>query len=182
MKRLFFALTFDQSMTGRLTSVMDQIKPWVNQARWTRPQNLHVTLAFLGACGTQTLGQLAGLLPPLAAATHAFSVQLAGWGLGGRHQDLLWVGLADQPALTDLVNRLRKALSAAGLPVDQRPYWPHVTLARQVDWLGDKPQPRIDQTPCLMTRMCLMESLGHKEQLLYQPLMCQTLPLDERTS
>lgn len=82
-------------------------------------------------------------LPPVVAATGPMVLRLAGGGRFGsvRRPQVAWVGLSgDVPALTDLAARLAAAARGLGLPVEDRPFRPHLTVGR---W---RPGPPADGT------------------------------------
>ncbi len=98
-------------------------------ARWLPPDQIHLTLRFVGEVnGTQ--------IPDLTAALEAvhvapFELELAGIGtFGHREARVLWAGVAPQPALTTLQQKVENAVQRAGLEPNGRKFTPHVTLAR----------------------------------------------------
>lgn len=124
-QRCFIALTPCQPARDRLAAL-----PVDPRARRVAPTDLHLTLAFLGGLSDQQRNELGDLLPALASTLPelAFTgveiwpslqrarVQVAAFALPG--------------ALEELVQRLNPMLLDMGLPVDTRPFKPHVTLAR----------------------------------------------------
>ena len=96
--------------------------------RRMRRDTLHLTLAFIGAVPE---ARLPGLVEALGAvAGEAFQLNLDRFGYW-RHKRIVWAGCAGWPtALDRLVADLRRSLAALGLPVDDRPFVPHVSLLR----------------------------------------------------
>ncbi len=97
--------------------------------RWSRPAQWHLTLAFLGEVGdesrdelTRRLGRAAGRYPPLALS----------FGGGGRFgHRVLWTRVhGERDRLRRLADSVRAAARRSGLATEQRPYRPHLTLAR----------------------------------------------------
>jgi 2'-5' RNA ligase len=97
------------------------------------PRNLHLTLAFLGEIDAAATARAAAALA--MTATAAAKSWTVGWGNAGAFPSdararVLWLGLAE-PELTIGIQRLLAAeLGAGNLPVDDRPFRPHLTLAR----------------------------------------------------
>lgn len=89
-----------------------------------------LTLAFLGELDGARAEDAADALTRVDA--DPFDLALAGVGEFGRGERarVLWAGVAKQPALFDLRDRVMAALSLAKVPVDERKFTPHVTLAR----------------------------------------------------
>jgi 2'-5' RNA ligase len=106
----------------------------VAQAVRGRPppaENLHLTLAFLGQVNAERRAALAAIGAAAAAAAPPFLLTLDRVG-AFRGAGIAWAG-ADRapPELLQLVAALNDGLAAAGLPVERRPFHPHVTLARR---------------------------------------------------
>jgi 2'-5' RNA ligase len=102
--------------------------------RWVRLDGLHLTLRFLGPTPDDRLAQAAAAVQAVAeAAAGPIPIELGGAGTfppEGRPR-ALWLGIVDgAEALGDLAAKLDAELTAAGWPADQRPFRPHLTLAR----------------------------------------------------
>jgi 2'-5' RNA ligase len=94
-----------------------------------RPEQWHVTLAFLGEVDDARLPAVRGAVAGAAAVARPGRLRIAGGGRFGNA--VLWAGLAgDVDALTELAAAVRASLQPAGFPGDDRPYRPHLTLAR----------------------------------------------------
>ncbi|MFN2464562.1 MAG: RNA 2',3'-cyclic phosphodiesterase [Candidatus Dormibacteria bacterium] len=94
------------------------------------PQNLHLTMAFLGEVGADTAVRVGEVLG--AGLGGAFTVR---WGAAGafhslRRPRVAWLGLADETATTRAHGRLLQLLEPLGLATEQRAFRPHLTLAR----------------------------------------------------
>ena len=137
MIRLFVALTLPESLRLRLSA----LKGGVPGARWLNPDNLHLTLRFIGEVETGTADDLDAALGGVVA--HAFDLSLSGVGFFGKPNAarILWAGVQPSDALNHLQAKIEAALARAGLPVEQRRFSPHVTLAR----LRRSPGNRIEQ-------------------------------------
>ena len=145
-RRIFVAVLPDDATRAELVRKQGLLLPHLAKARPTAPDNLHLTLAFLGMLEE---GQVVSALEAMREAAEASSVPaldlpLAGLGSFGRDgRAILWQGLAAGPgldALFDLQARLERALRGRGLSLEERPYRPHITLARGVR-LGEKSAP-----------------------------------------
>ena len=142
--RLFFALWPPRGLAEELVALARRI----DNGRPSRADTVHLTLAFLGNVAVDRIATLHSV--GCAVAAKAFELHLDRLGYWSDKR-LLWAGAAEQPALTDLVGRLRSALASAGFAVDgaNRPFIPHVTLLRK---LPEKPAvlafPRLDPWPC----------------------------------
>jgi len=124
--RLFVGIALPEDLRARL-SVLQQGVPG---ARWIDPDNLHLTLRFIGEVDSVQAHDLDAALVQLRTAR--FGVTLAGVGCfgQGRKSRALWVGVAPVPELDRLQRRIEQAVQAAGLTPEGRKFKPHVTLAR----------------------------------------------------
>jgi 2'-5' RNA ligase len=127
--RLFFALPLPAELREALDR-WQRAQPGIRG--WSRPEGLHLTLAFLGDRPVEALPTLLGLAAAVADRHGALGLRAA--GLGGFPKldpvRVLWLGLDPCPALETLAADLRGALTAAGEAFDLRPFHPHLTLAR----------------------------------------------------
>jgi 2'-5' RNA ligase len=97
--------------------------------RWTEPENLHLTLRFVGDLEKLQAREFADGLETIDV--DAFELRLAGLGtFGGNEPRSIWAGVEPSAPLEALARANDRAARAAGLPPDGRPFKPHVTLAR----------------------------------------------------
>ena len=103
------------------------------RVRWARPENVHLTLKFLGDVWEEGLEDLCGALEEVCGRQAAFDAVLAGFGAfpSARRAQILWVGIgAGSSELRSLAANLDTALAPLGFEREKRPYIPHLTLAR----------------------------------------------------
>lgn len=127
MPRLFIALALPDDLCDRLHLMQGGIAG----ARWTRRENLHLTLTFIGDINApDVLEDLDTALLRVAAAP--FTLSLAGTGTFAQGSDplVLWMGVDAPPALATLKKSIDRQLTNAAIPFEQRKYTPHVTMAR----------------------------------------------------
>jgi 2'-5' RNA ligase len=130
--RLFFAI----ELPAEVQAALGRLKPKDESRdyRWSDPSLLHVTLAFLGEQPPDRLGVLQGIGLAAAGASHPGTLRLGEVGSFGsrRAPRVLWVGLdGDLQKVSDLQARLAAGLRQAGFAIEDRPFTPHVTLARR---------------------------------------------------
>jgi 2'-5' RNA ligase len=133
--RLFVAIPVPQALTGVLQQVQRELQEVVSQksAAWTRPENMHLTLRFLGDVNPDRVGELQ---ERLRAATAGFGgLRLVCERLGCfpdlRFPQVVWAWVHDaQERLPQLVQRVNEATAAfAGQAADAR-FVGHITVAR----------------------------------------------------
>ena len=107
--------------------------------RWTAPDRWHLTLLFLGAVPTESVPALVDAAGEAVSGTPAMCLRVAGAGRFGpvRRPQVFWAGLdGDVEPLVELAGRLASAARGLGLPVEDRPFRPHLTLGR---WAPRRP-------------------------------------------
>lgn len=101
--------------------------------RWTDPERWHLTLLFLGAVPRDVVPALRAGAVPVVAAAPPMRLRLAGAGRFGslRRPSVAWAGVdGDVDALSALAARLARLARGLDLPVEDRPFRPHLTLGR----------------------------------------------------
>ena len=127
-RRLFFALWPDDEVRHALLHWQTQHQ--AARIRWQHRADLHLTLHFLGTVEPERLDALRVLGE--AVSIGRFRLVLDRVGHWPRPQ-VLWCAPASPPdELMALHRRLGEGLVGIGLPVERRPFRPHVTLARKV--------------------------------------------------
>jgi RNA 2',3'-cyclic 3'-phosphodiesterase len=125
--RLFVALVPPADALAELAAAVDALRSTPG-LRWTRPEQWHVTLAFLAEVDDRTR---AALVPRLERAAHRHAPLTLALAGGGRFDQVLWTRVdGDRVALRRLAESVRAAARRCGLPIDARRYRPHLTLAR----------------------------------------------------
>jgi len=126
--RCFVALQPDQPALERLDRLANDEQSRLPSARRMRRENLHLTLAFIGALDAGRARHVAARLAAEPTAPFDWQLDAVGAFAGAR---VLWVGGADA-RLDALAARARGLLDELGVPFDRRPFVAHVTLLRDV--------------------------------------------------
>jgi RNA 2',3'-cyclic 3'-phosphodiesterase len=127
--RLFVAVVPPRAVMLELRAAMTALPHHDPQVRWCRPDTWHVTLAFLGQVPEESLTDLKDRLGRAAARNTPLELALSGGGqFEGR---ALWTGVqGDRDRLGRLTESLAGAAKRCHIKVDDRPFRPHLTLAR----------------------------------------------------
>ena len=134
MIRLFTALELPVTVRNRL----EELQGGVPGARWIEPEDMHITLRFIGEVDEDVAHDIDSSLTAIRAAP--FEISLAGIGeFGGKTPRMLWAGVAKSEPLNTLVQKIENACQRLGLEPETRKYTPHVTLAR----LRDPPRSKV---------------------------------------
>ena len=129
--RLFVALDIPDAARRALRELIARLKPECADARWVRPEGMHVTLKFLGETEGTKLDSIKAALSPVHSDR---PVDLDFRGLGffpnEFHPRVIWCGVKGSSNLVTLAASVDAALQPLGFSPESREYSPHLTLAR----------------------------------------------------
>lgn len=131
--RIFVSVNLSDRMRQELLCFQAQLQKSMQNWRWIDPAAMHITLAFIGEYPDDQLDVLQKVLWPAADAIPPFTIEIGGLGTfpPRGNPSVLWIGIRKGAAqMTELAESVTKALQAANIDVDQKPYVPHITLAR----------------------------------------------------
>jgi 2'-5' RNA ligase len=178
--RLFVGLGLPEGLGNRLAILSGGLPG----ARWVAPENMHVTLRFIGEIQRDAAEDIAEMLAGVSAP--GFDLHLQGVGTFGQGDKAraVWVGVVPSEPLAFLQAKVESAIVRAGQPPEGRKFTPHVTLAR----FGGHADPRRLQNfvegnnlfragPWTVERFTLFESHLGKGGSVYKPLTDYDLAL-----
>jgi 2'-5' RNA ligase len=131
--RTFVALELEEQVRQGLATLMTSLRPRFPEARWVRPEGIHLTLRFLGDTPPEKIERLQPALESAASACEPSDATIGGLGTfpgRGRPPRVLWVGLELPPPVLTLQRACERAAVGAGFPPEDRPFHGHLTLAR----------------------------------------------------
>lgn len=131
--RFFVALDLPKESRNELKEVQEKLKPLIPQAKFTDPEKLHLTIAFVGEEPDQLKDKLIRVMESSAQGIPPFTVTPSYIdGFPHLHSaNTLWVGVkGDIDKLYELRHHIKDGLSSLGLPVDQRRFVPHIAIAK----------------------------------------------------
>jgi len=140
--RLFVAIGVPEDIQARLATVQRELREGLGHSSvsWTRPENIHLTLRFLGDVPTNRIDELAAALAATAGPQAPLSLALSGLGCfpNSRRPRVLWAGVCDEAGeLSDFARRIANATgSFSSRPAEER-FAGHLTLARVRRVSGD---------------------------------------------
>jgi len=162
--RLFIAIPLDPAMRRAVQGVQEQFRRGGVRGNYTRPENLHLTLAFIGEYPDPS----AVLEVIDAVPLEPFALRLSGVGAFG---DLWWLGLEGSGPLSACVRRLRHGLAEAGIPFDGKRFSPHVTLVRRaISGPAGMPGVRVPAAEMTVDHIALMRSDRGRDGMIYTEL------------
>ena len=131
--RTFIAINVPPAVLDTITRIQTRFKSLGLHASWVKPGNIHLTLKFLGDTDPDRIPGIQNKLTETLASFARFQLSLGSAGVfpDTNNPRVLWLGLKDEEgALKTLQTDIEKTLESIGFPREQRPFSPHVTLAR----------------------------------------------------
>ena len=144
--RLFTGIELDPSVLRAAGELVEELRRRVERdaprarVAWITPERMHVTVRFIGHCDEATCDRIRDLLrPPIGVLPFTLQVEhLGAFPPSGRPR-VLWAGLTGaRDGLTSVEHEVTARLAAVGIPPDDRPYSPHLTLGRVKEGSGLK--------------------------------------------
>jgi 2'-5' RNA ligase len=128
--RVFIGIDLDPEVRDRISRFLDGVQGFAPDARWVRPESLHVTLKFIGEQKPEQVESIAARLRQVEAS--AFEIRSGGYGFfpTAKAPRVFWIGVHAAPQLAELAGSIDMATAELGIPREDRPYSPHLTLAR----------------------------------------------------
>ena len=130
--RSFVALELSAEVRTNLTKLLKALQRMPAPIKWVEPENLHLTLKFLGEVAEGQIATITATLSAIAQATLPFTFAVKG---GGGFPDLrrpriLWVGVEAPQELLTLQRQIEQGMERLGFAHEGRPYHPHITIGR----------------------------------------------------
>jgi len=162
--RLFIAINFENEMINKLVGLRDDLQETSSCGRFSLPENLHLTLAFLGECDDkQTAAAKAAMEKTTLGPFDLVIDHIGRFKRDGG--DIWWAGVQENKSLLDLQQKLSAELRKNGFRLENRKYSPHITLGREVE-TSAKPRP-IEQLGETVSKIDLMKSERINGKLTY---------------
>lgn len=131
--RAFIAIPLSEEINLEIENLLHPFKESGWDVKWTRKDQRHLTLRFLGNTRFEEIEKIKSLLESLFHPAESFDVRLGKLGAfpNLKEPKVLWIGVEEgAAALIDLEMKLSQALDRLGLSKEGRPFTPHITVGR----------------------------------------------------
>jgi 2'-5' RNA ligase len=130
--RSFIAIELPESVRSALSGIQRELKKSGADVRWVRPENIHLTLKFLGTIEESMVRNITDILQKACGKYSAFTLTLSGAGAfpHARAPRVVWVGTEENGALVDLQRDIEEGLASLGFDQERRTFAAHLTLGR----------------------------------------------------
>jgi 2'-5' RNA ligase len=187
--RTFVALEMPLAIENQLSNVIRTLKDDLKEipVRWVAVENIHLTLKFIGETSEESVQQVFSLVEQSAKTVNPFELQLKGFGVfpDTRRPLVLWVGVSAPENLATLQQKIESGLAHLGYAVEDRPFNPHLTIARVRRGTGAPDARRImaamdahktiTSEPVLINSVTLFQSILNRSGSVYNRLFSAPL-------
>ena len=128
--RIFIGIDLDLEVRARIERFLEGVQGFAPEARWVRPESLHITLKFIGEQPAERVEAITARLQRVDCS--AFEIRSAGYGFfpTAKAPRVFWIGIDSGKRLAELAGAIDAATAELGIPREDRAYSPHLTLAR----------------------------------------------------
>ncbi|GGA82616.1 RNA 2',3'-cyclic phosphodiesterase [Ornithinibacillus halotolerans] len=134
MAHYFIAIPITKELAEEISIWQIDLKEKLAYKNWPYQDDLHITLKFLGEVEDKKLERLRNELK--SVQYHDFSITIGSIGTFGKDDRprVLWAGVENTDEVNGLHNKIEEVSASVGFPKENRPYRPHITLAKK--WNG----------------------------------------------
>jgi 2'-5' RNA ligase len=125
--RLFIGIALPAEVSARISAFSSALPPLPAALRWTSPAQWHITLQFLGSTTDAQYASVTQCLAQIASPPVPVSIDGAGFF---KRAGIFYAAVVVSPELLALHKQISAAMRECGFPPEDRPYSPHITLAR----------------------------------------------------
>jgi RNA 2',3'-cyclic 3'-phosphodiesterase len=178
--RCFIAVPVGPPASSVIGRLLGKLGTSVPDVKWTRFDQLHLTIKFLGELDNRDLLKVGEELRRACAETEPFSISLSGIGTFPKNKPakVVWAGVQEGSAILEsLYLQLDQGLSAIGLPKEGKMYKPHLTLGRvgrggDLELLAQKLQAIEPDVESVfdVDEILIYASIREKSGMVYEPI------------
>jgi len=138
--RTFIAIELPEEIKTILSRIQDELKQTHADVKWVKPENIHLTLKFLGEIEQDLVKKIQSALSEIAQKNSIFTLGLSNIGAFPKLQypRVVWIGIKHDQRFFEIAGDLEKGLIKIGLPAESRPFSSHITLGRVRSGLNRK--------------------------------------------
>lgn len=178
--RTFIGINFDEDIKEYLTEIQEKVKINCKGGNYTKRDNFHLTLRFMGEVKRDEIELLSEAVCEAGNANKKFDLtanELGFFTKGSR--SIVWLGVSENKKLIRLFQTLEKSLGRQGFSRDKKGLSPHITLGRDVDLFLSQQQMKdkikIEDKTLPINSISLLESARVGSNLVYRPIYTESL-------
>jgi 2'-5' RNA ligase len=128
--RIFIGIDLDDEIRAKIARFLDGVQGFAPDARWVHAESLHITLKFIGEQKSEQVQAISDRLRQVEG--RAIDIRLGGHGFfpTAKAPRVFWIAIQAGPELAALAASIDASVAELGIPREERPFSPHLTLAR----------------------------------------------------
>lgn len=130
--RCFISLELPEELKKNIYGYIEKLKSAGADVKWIPPENLHLTLKFLGDTTEERLKSINERLISIAKAHDRFYLQISGAGVfpNIKYPRVVWLGVHDSNEIAKLRRDIEESMAGLGFKRDDKQFTPHLTIGR----------------------------------------------------
>jgi 2'-5' RNA ligase len=128
--RIFIALDIEDYIRERIARFVEGMHGFAPDARWVRPESMHITLKFIGEKSEQAVGGIKQALETVDSGSVEIRFRGHGFFPTAKAPRVFWIGIEAGPQLASLASAVDEKMASLGIPKEEYVFSPHLTLAR----------------------------------------------------
>lgn len=131
--RAFIAIKIPAQTCDIICRIQEQLKTSLPKVSWVKPENLHLTLKFLGEVSSKQIDRAKEITAEIAESCVDFKIRLEALGVfPNLHRGrIIWLGSDQLPEeLVKIVEKVEEKIAELGKPKEERPFLAHITIGR----------------------------------------------------
>lgn len=131
--RTFIALELPERIKDSLAQLQNQLKASGADVKWVDPNNIHLTLKFLGERDEKKVEKIIQIIDEVAKTKNSFQIHISSLGVFPKidFPRVVWVGIDKGDNETkEIAKELEEKIAKIGIPKEDRPFSSHITIGR----------------------------------------------------
>lgn len=130
--RCFISIELDEYIKRKISELVDFLRKYEADIKWVEPENLHLTLKFLGNTQLEKIQIIKEVLTNISKKIFPFYIKIQGIGFfpNKKYPRVLWVGLENKEKIIDIQKKIEADMSKIGYKKEEREFDPHITIGR----------------------------------------------------
>ena len=128
--RVFIGIDLDDEVRTKIARFLEGVRGFAPEARWVRPESLHMTLKFIGEQKPEQVEGISDRLRRVEGSAIDIRLGRHGFFPTAKSPRVFWIGIQAGPELAELAATIDAGVAELGIPPEERPFSPHLTLAR----------------------------------------------------
>lgn len=132
--RCFISVELPEELKKNIYVYIEKLKAAGADVKWIRPENLHLTLKFLGATMEELLKDINERLLFVSKSRERFYLQVSGAGAfpNMKYPRVIWLGVHDSNEIAKLQRDIDESMAELGFERDDKQFTPHLTIGRVI--------------------------------------------------